>query len=441
MRCALSSSACRCIEFKTRGFALMKLHPLSLFLTLWIVLGHSAALHADTHDQWPRFRGSNGAGYASTEVLPSSWTNDEWTWQADMPGIGHSSPIIWDGKVFLTSANEEQKVRHLLCHELHTGKLLWQQDFPGNIERHHKQNSSASGSVTVNSDGIYWLWGTSQNVRLEALTHDGTRRWGIDLGPFIGHHGFGSSPVIWKNTLIVPLEQDTEGTVVGIDTKTGKTRWRLARDGADKAAYSTPLVLAHTGSEAQVICTSKAHGLYAINPQTGTVLWENKCFPLRTVGSPVCAGNLLIGTCGSGGGGSNLLVALKPPATKDDASEIVYEIPRSTAPYVPTPLFSNGRLYLWGDKGVVTCIHAARGDIIWKERVGGNFSSSPILIGDEILNISSDGEMVTLVDGEEFQVLGRREVDEECRATPAVAEGFLVIRTQSSLFCLKISKL
>jgi len=100
--------------------------------------------------------------------------------------------------------------------------------------------------------------------------------------------------------------------------------------------YSTPLVLAYADIEPQVICTSKAHGMYAISPETGIVLWENKCFPLRTVASPVSAGNLLVGTCGSGGGGSNLLVAIKPPATQDASSEIIYEIPRSTAPYVPT---------------------------------------------------------------------------------------------------------
>ena len=417
----------------------MKLRHFSLFLTLWFTLGHAAAIHADARDQWPRFRGSDGAGYAPAEALPSSWTNDEWIWEADIPGTGHSSPIIWDGKVFLTSANEEQKVRHLLCHDLRTGKLLWQQDFSGDIERHHKQNSSASGSVTVDNNGIYWLWGTSQNVRLEALTHDGTRRWGIDLGPFIGHHGFGGSPVICEDIVIVPLEQDTAGTVTGIDSKTGKKRWILERNGAEKAAYSTPLVLADGKSRPQVICTSKAHGIYAINPQTGTVLWENKCFPLRTVASPICAENLLIGTCGSGGGGSNLLIALKPPTTEKGSGEIIYEIPRSTAPYVPTPLFSQGRLYLWGDKGVVTCLNAASGLILWKGRVGGNFSSSPIRIGEEILNISSDGEMVTLVDGEEFQVLGRREVDEECRATPAVADGILLVRTKSKLFALDIS--
>lgn len=418
----------------------MKFQSLFILLTPLAFLALCIEAGAASPDQWPRFRGADGTGKTPGEKLLPSWTTEDWTWQADLAGIGHSSPIVWNGKIYLTSADEENNVRHLFCHDLYTGKLAWTREFPGEIERHHKQNSSASSTVTADSRGIYWLWGTSQNVRLEALTHDGKSRWSVDLGQYIGQHGFGGSPVVWENVVVVPLEQNTAGTIVGIDARTGKVRWKLPRDGAEKAAYSTPLVLADTGSEPCVICTSKAHGMYAIDPRTGAVLWENKCFPLRTVASPICAGNLLIGTCGSGGGGSNLLVAFKPPATKNDTGEIVYEVPRSTAPYVPTPLFSKGRLYLWGDKGVVTCIHAARGEIIWKERVGGNFSSSPILIGNEILNISSDGEMVTLVDGGEFRVLGRRDIGEECRATPAIAEGFMVVRTKSKLFCLKISK-
>ena len=418
----------------------MKLHVFFLLFLTWGLSAQCAELGVVSPDQWPRFRGPDGTGKVTTETLPASWTTEDWTWQADLPGVGHSSPVVWNEKIYLTSANEESRIRHLFCHDLHTGKLVWSRDFPGAIERHHKQNSSASSTVAADSHGIYWLWGTSQNVRLEALTHDGKSRWSVDLGQYIGQHGFGGSPVVWENVVVVPLEQNTAGTIVGIDARTGKVRWKLPRDGAEKAAYSTPLVLADTGSEPCVICTSKAHGMYAIDPRTGAVLWENKCFPLRTVASPICAGNLLIGTCGSGGGGSNLLVAFKPPATKNDTGEIVYEVPRSTAPYVPTPLFSNGRLYLWGDKGVVTCIHSARGEIIWKERVGGNFSSSPILIGNEILNISSDGEMVTLVDGGEFRVLGRRDIGEECRATPAIAEGFMIVRSKSKLFCLKISK-
>ena len=256
----------------------MKLQVFFLLFVMWGSFAQCAKPGVASPDKWPRFRGPDGTGKATTESIPSSWTTEDWTWQADIPGVGHSSPTIWNEKIYLTSADEESKIRHLFCHDLHTGKLVWSRDFPGDVERHHKQNSSASSTVTADSHGIYWLWGTSQNVRLEALTHDGTSRWSVDLGPYIGQHGFGGSPVVWENVVIVPLEQNTEGTIVGIDASTGKIRWKLPRDGAEKAAYSTPLVLADANNEPQVICTSKAHGMYAIDPRTGTVLWEINAF-------------------------------------------------------------------------------------------------------------------------------------------------------------------
>jgi outer membrane protein assembly factor BamB len=139
---------------------------------------------------------------------PADWSTVAWNWTADLPGQGHSSPVVHDGRVYTASADEGAGVRYLLCHNLTTGQQLWRRDFPGVIERHHQQNSSASGTVTVDDRGVYWLWGTSENVRLEALTHAGEPRWGVDLGPFVGPHGFGGSPVVWRELVIVPLEQD-----------------------------------------------------------------------------------------------------------------------------------------------------------------------------------------------------------------------------------------
>lgn len=385
---------------------------------------------------WPRFRGADAAGNGGVVSPPADWTTIEWNWTADLPGLGHSSPVVHDGRIYTASADEAAGVRYLLCHDLTTGRQLWRRDYPGAIEKHHQQNSSASGTVTVDARGVYWLWGTSENVRLEALTHAGEPRWGVDLGPFVGPHGFGGSPVVWNDLVIVPLEQDEAGAIVGIDATTGAERWRLAREGVGKAAYATPLVLSDAEAGPQVICTSKAHGIYAIDPTTGRVLWEQPCFPRRTVASPVAAGPLLVGTCGDGGG-NNLLVALRPPA-QGKASEVVYEISRSVAPYVPTPLYSEGRLYLWGDKGVVTCLDAATGTIHWKERVGGNFSASPVTIGSHVMNVSSDGEIVAIDDADEFAIRGRFSLEEEARATPAIAAGWFVLRTASRLRGLQL---
>lgn len=409
---------------------------LSLFLVAGAPLVTNAA-DVQSQNTWSRWRGWNGAGQGGEASFPVEWTEKDWKWSAELPGVGHASPVVWDDHIYLASADESSQVRYLLSYDLKTGRELWRCEIPGPIERHHVQNSSASGSVAVDESGIYWLWGTRKNVRLEAVSHEGKRRWHMDLGPFVAQHGFCSTPSICEDTVIVPLEQAGPGCVIGIHKTTGQEQWRLPREGAEKAGYSTPLVL-RSPENPRVICTSNVYGVYEIDPRTGKVLWENRCFPRRTVASPIEAAGLFIGTSGNGGG-NNLLVAIRPPKRPDQKAEIAYQIDTSTAPYVPTPLESNGRLYLWGDRGVVTCVQAKDGNLLWKGRVGGNFSSSPIAIGERIINVSSDGEIVVIADSDTLEILGRTNLGEETRATPAVAGGHLVFRSGSHLWALKLS--
>ena len=180
------------------------------------------------------------------------------------------------------------------------------------------------------------------------------------------------------------------------------------------------------------------------------VLWERKCFPMRTVSSPVMAGSNVVGTCGEGGG-DNTLVALKLPTGAPGGPadgravrppfepEIVYQLDRSVAPYVPTPVCSGERLYLWGDRGVVTCVNATDGTVLWRGRVGGVFSASPIVVGGTVINVSAEGEVVVIADGDAFEVMGRTPLGEPCRATPAVAGGRMFFRSVGRLLALDAS--
>jgi len=392
-------------------------------------------------DNWPRLRGPAAAGAGGPRRFPRAWTDGDWAWTAQLPGAGHASPVVWGGRVYTASADEAAAKRFVCCHAATDGRLLWQREIPGPIEKHHAQNSSASGSVTVDGAGVYWLWATKDQVRAEAFTHDGASAWHADLGAFASEHGFGGSAAVWRDRLIVPIESDGPSAVVALDTRTGRELWRLPRTTA-RAAYSTPLVVDRPAGEGPplVVLASMAHGLTGIDPETGRVLWERKCFPKRTVSSPVMAGPLVLCTCGEGGG-DNSLVAVRPPAptAAGDAPvepEIAYQLDRSAAPYVPTPVCSGPRLYLWGDRGVVTCVKADDGQVIWRGRVGGTFSSSPIVVGGTVLNVSADGEVTVLADGDAFEVLGRSPLGEECRATPAVAGGKLFFRSASRLAAL-----
>jgi len=416
---------------------------------------------AGTPRHWPGLRGEAAAGQGGTRRFPHAWDATGWAWSVDLPGTGHASPVVWQGQVYTASAlvdpaDPTMCVRTLSCHEAASGTLLWERKIPGPVEEFNAQNSLASSTPVADADGVYWLWGTRDSLRAEAFSHAGEVRWHADLGPFNTEHGFAGSPALWRDLLVVPMEQDGPSKVIAVDTATGTARWTLARDKA-RTAYSPPLVLAGddgtAGSVAgppQIVLGSMAHGLSGIDPATGRVLWERRCLPKRSVSCPVvvaanarpAGGRIIVGTCGDGGG-DNTLVALRAPAAGGALAgeetvepEIAYRLDRSAAPYVPSPLAVGDRLYLWGDRGVVTCVTAATGEIRYRGRVGGTFSSSPVALGGTILNVSADGEVIVLDDGDAFEILGRTTLGEEVRSSPAVAEGRLFIRSAGRLYCL-----
>jgi outer membrane protein assembly factor BamB len=428
--------------------------PWGIALSALVFTASSAAESGVTGPtDWPRWRGEACAGAGGTQRFPHQWTDEDWAWTVALPGHGHASPVVWRERIYTASADESAAKRFVTCHATADGRLLWQREIPGQIDPHHVQNSSASGSVTVDETGVYWLWSTRDQLQAEAFSHDGELLWHVDLGRFESEHGFGGSASVWRDRLIIPIDHDGISLVVALDTKTGRELWRLPRLTA-RTAYSTPLVIEPSdpaqGGSAVVVLASNAHGLTGVDPVTGLVLWERKCFPKRTVSSPVMAGSNVVCTCGEGGG-DNTLVALKLPAGALGGStdgratrppfepEIVYQLDRSVAPYVPTPVCSGERLYLWGDRGVVTCVKATDGTVLWRGRVGGVFSASPIVVGGTVINVSAEGEVVVIADGDAFEVLGRTPLGEPCRATPAVAGGRIFFRSVGRLLALDAS--
>ena len=408
-----------------------------------------------TPRDWPGLRGEGAAGQGGARRFPKSWTATDWAWSVDLPGTGHASPVVWQGHVYTASAlvdpaDATQCVRTLSCHEVATGKLLWHRKIVGPVEAFNAQNSLASSTPVADAAGVIWLWGTRDNLCAEAFSHSGEQRWHADLGVFNTEHGFAGSPALWRDLLIVPMEQDGPSKIVALDTATGKTRWTLEREKA-RTAYSPPLVLEGkegTPQPPQIVLGSMAHGLTGIDPATGRVLWERKCLPKRSVSCPVVVAQapggkgerIIVGTCGDGGG-DNTLVAVRAPAVGSVGGatiepEVAYQLDRSAAPYVPSPLAVGEKLYLWGDRGVVTCVNAATGEVMYRGRVGGTFSGSPVAVGGAILNVSADGEVIVIADSDEFEVLGRTALGEEVRSSPAVADGRLFIRSAGRLFCL-----
>ncbi len=317
----------------------------------------------------------------------------------------------------------------MLCVDAESGKLLWQRRFDSTVHPKHLRNSFASSTPAVDENHVYVCWSTPSEYTLLALDHQGRDAWRRDLGPFVSQHSCGTSPIVYQDMVVLGNDQDGVSFLTAVNCKDGEERWRTERRSA-VVAYSTPCVFYPPGGRPELIFNSEAHGISAIDPQDGHMKWELSVFDKRSVSSPVVAAGLIFGSCGSGGGG-NYLVAVKPGTSP----EIAYKV-TDGAPYVPTVLSKGELLFLWSDKGVVSCLKAATGDKLWRERVGGNYSGSPVLIGDFLYCIAEDGTVVVLAASEKYQLVARNALGEDSRSTPAVSSDRLYLRTYSHLISI-----
>jgi outer membrane protein assembly factor BamB len=410
-----------------------RLLSLSLGCMLSVVLVHAAENDRPAPPQagseWTRFRGPNGTGIGDAASLPVSWTEADYLWQASLPGIGHSSPVIFGNRLFITSGVEATAERVVLCYNAATGEKLWERRFPSSTFRSHRRNSYASHTPALDAQHVYITWTTPDEYTLLALTHDGAEAWRRNLGPFVSRHGSGASPIVFEDLVIVADDQEGESALLAFHGRDGSPAWRTPREAA-LAAYSTPCLWESPDKTLELIVNSESHGISALDPRSGKLLWEIKVFDKHVVGSPIAAGGLLFGSCGSGGGG-NSLVAIRPGPDP----QIAYKISEQ-APYVPTLVSHGDLVFVWSDKGIVTCLDAPTGKVVWRERVGGNYYGSPVRVGDRLYCIAEDGIVVVLAASKNFEVLARNDLGESSHSTPAIAGGRMYLRSYSKLFCL-----
>ena len=387
-----------------------------------------------TAQEWTRFRGPNGTGISECPGIPAEWTASDYGWKTKLPAGGHSSPVIWGDRVFLTGAEEQGESRRaVFAIDTRDGQVTWTKWYAAQPTKKHQFNSYTSPTPAVDAERVYVSWTTPEEYTVKALTHGGEEVWSRNLGPFLSQHSGGISPIVFENLLIIGNEQDAEGGgksfLVALDCKSGETVWQLDRT-SEVVVYSTPCERRAADGSVELVFNSQPHGITAIDPRSGEVNWEMKdLFDKRTISSPViAAGDLLIGTCGSGPGG-NYLVAIHPgSAAQPDSAKLAYKISRQ-APYVPTPIARGDLLFMWSDAGIVTCLEAKTGEIHWTKRIGGNYFSSPICIEDRLYNTDVTGNVIVLAAGKEFKELARNPLDELCHSTPAVADGRLYVRT------------
>jgi outer membrane protein assembly factor BamB len=402
------------------------------WITVTVILAFSG-LRASAQE-WTRFRGPNGTGVSAATTIPVQFTESDYNWRVELPGTGHSSPVLWGKKIFLTSAEEEKGKRYLLCLNAVDGKVLWSKPYEFARYRKHQFNTSASSTPAVDADRVYVLWATHDAFSVHALDHQGNEVWRKDLGAFPTQHGVASSPIVVDDLLIFAKEpEDSSGSLIALDKKTGAPRWK--RDRSSKASpYMTPILYRPKTGPAELIFTSTAHGVTSLDPRTGDLNWEIRdIFKARCVAGPVVAGDLIFQAAGTGGGDREA-VAVRPGSKQAGTHpEVVFKVMRGIS-YVPCPLVHAGKIIMWGDAGIVTCLKADTGDPLWSERVGGNFFGSPVLVNGKIYAMNSKGELVVAEPTDTgLKVLARNDLGEASHATPAVADDVMYLRTLSHL--------
>jgi outer membrane protein assembly factor BamB len=415
---------------------------------LLLVSGLAFPCQAADSNTWTRFRGPNGSGVSDDESIPAQWSEENIRWKTTLPGQGHSSPVVWDDKIFLLSADPDTAMRYVLGISAANGNILWKRDYAAAKHALHPKSSYASVTPAVDEERVYAAWADPQHNWLCAFDHDGNELWKTDLGGWVGQHGFGTSPVLLGDLVILTSSQEpekraggdepTDCFIVGVDRATGEVRWRTPRK-IDTASYSVPCIRKNAQGKEELVFLSTAEGIFALDPKTGQETWSSDkamghpAFTMRTVSSPLLYKDIIYGATGSGGGG-NYIVAYRPGQT-----EPVFEI-KKEMPYVPTPVIYEDLMFLWSDKGIVTCIQAETGKTVWQKRVGGNYSSSPIRCGKKIFCVDEEGTVVVIAAGNKFQELGRHAFGEKSHSTPAVADGKMYVRTVSHLYAISGKK-
>ena len=412
-------------------------------------------IQKSTAEHWPRFRGPNGQGHSKETGLPLHWSaTSNVAWKTEIPGDGWSSPIVWNDKIFLTSALENGTKCHVFCVDAKTGTIAWKKHVLDQQPRRKEgKNSFATSTPTTDGKQVYAVFGDGSVV---ALTMSGDLVWTNREVQFYSRHGLGASPILYDELLIMPYDgsnpvtaagvwpkvDDNEKTgwqipwdralLVALDTKTGKRVWTGKR-GLSRIAHVTPIIAKVDGKD-QII-SGAGDRLQGFDPKTGELIWSIYAQGEGVTPSPVLAEGMVLT---SSGFEKSTLRGVKLAGAKGDVTgtHIVWE-QKKGVPTQPSPIYVKPYLYAITDGGIATCYNPADGEIIWQERVGGNFSASPVYAEGKIYFLSEAGETTVIEAGPQFKVLAKNPFGEKCQASMAVSNKRLFIRSDKNLFCIQ----
>jgi len=403
-----------------------------LILTLIPALAQAA--------DWPQFRGPTGDGHASAKNLPTTWDETaNVAWKTPIPGKGWSSPSLYQGKLYLTtavpvdpgSASGGELSLRALCVDAASGRILWNNEVfrqDAAAPKIHNKNSHASPTPLVERDRVYVHFGHQGTACLDLA---GNIIWKSTDHRYAPVHGNGGSPVLEGGLLIFSRDGAEEPFVVALNAATGKEAWRFDRPGdpAKKFSFNTPAVIEVNGRK-QLI--SPAAGVVnALDPATGREIWRVRHDGYSVIPKPVFGhGLVFLGT----GYDAPTVIAIRPDGSGDVTDTHVVWTCTKGAPHAPSPLLIGDELYFVSDRGVATCLDAKTGREHWTQRLGGNYSASPILADGKIYIQSEEGPVFVLAPGTTYNKLADTGFKERTLASYAVGDDALYIRTEQNLY-------
>jgi outer membrane protein assembly factor BamB len=412
-------------------------YPLALLFVLGLLLPSAGG--AD----WPQFRGPTGQGHV-TGGMPLEWSETRnVTWKVPIPGLGWSSPVVAQGKVYLTTAvnlgPEKQPDYSLraLCVDAQTGKILWNvevfREKGADAPRIHRKNSHASPTPIVGDHRLFVHFGHQGTACLDLEGKSPLRG-----GPFWKKqltyrpvHGNGGTPILAEGRLVFSCDGARQRFVIALDAESGKEQWRTHRDVEvlKKFSFSTPLLL--TVNEQQQVISPGSNMVAGYDLETGKEIWRVRYDGYSVVPKPVAGLGLVFVITGFD---SPRLLAIRPTGTGDVTNTHVVWQQRQGVPLTPSLLLVGEELYMVSNRGIASCVNARTGTLYWRQRLPGDYSASPVDASGRIYFTSEEGITTVVAAGKEFKQLARNTVEGRTLASPAVVDGVLFLRTDTHLY-------
>jgi outer membrane protein assembly factor BamB len=417
---------------------------------------------------WPQFRGPGATGVAEGLAKPVKWDaskSENVRWKTPIPGLSHASPVVWGNKVFVVTAvssgkdetrfglfgdttpvkDDPQHTWKIYALDKATGKILWERvAYEGipKVKRHPKSSHAASTPVT---DGKYLIVNFGSEG-LYAYDLDGKLKWKKDLGVLDAgwfydvdyQWEYGSSPIIYKNMVIVQADIQKNSFIAAYDIKTGKELWKTARE--ELPSWGSPTV--YEGKTRAELITVGPKRIRAYDPATGKELWFLGPMSEITTPTPFVAHDLIFIT--SGYAPIQPIYAIRPGGNGDltlkdgkDSSDFIAWSKQRGGPYMPTPIVYGDLLYTCNNQGVLTAYNATTGERVYQARLGGTggaFTASPVASDGKIYLSSEDGDVFVVKAGPKYELLSKNPVGEVMMATPAISDGLVIVRTVSNIY-------